>query len=42
VSPIVCPTAEPLSPSVLTVDESLHSFGLIDRALAVRIADLRS
>jgi len=36
------PAAEPLPLSILTVDESLPSFGLIDRALAARIADLRS
>jgi len=36
------PAAEPLPLSIFTVDESLPSFGLIDRALAARIADLRS
>ena len=41
VLPIVCPAAEPLLPFI-TTDESLPSSGLINCALAARIADLRS
>ena len=42
VRPIVYPVAEPLLQFVFATDESLPSSGLIDGALAIRIADLRS